>query len=62
MRLLKNFMITKIKVFQKNEKSKNDIFMNPIDISDNTLPNANSVMLINFSRLGYMDKAKELIK
>ena len=34
--------------------------MNPIDISDNTLPNANSVMLINFSRLGYTNEAKEL--
>ena len=47
-------------IFQKNEKSKNDIFMNPIDISDNTLPNANSIMLINFSRLGYINQAKNL--
>ena len=51
-------MIAKIKFFKKMKKEKNDIFMNPIDISDNTLPNANSVMLINFSRLGYMDQAK----
>jgi len=50
------------KIFQKNEKSKNDIFINPIDISDNTLPNANSIMLINFSRLGYINEAKELSK
>ena len=48
------------KIFQKNEKSKNDIFINPIDISDNTLPNANSIMLINFSRLGFTEQAKEL--
>lgn len=48
------------KIFQKNEKNKNDIFMSPIDISDNILPNGNSVMLINLSRLGYKDKAKEL--
>ncbi len=48
------------KIFQKNEKSKNDIFMNPIDISDNILPNANSIMLINFSRLGFISQAKEL--
>ena len=48
------------KVFQKNEKDKNDIFINPIDIGDNTLSNGNSIMLINFSRLGYIDKAKEL--
>ena len=34
--------------------------MNPIDISDNTLPNANSIMLINFSRLGFSNKAEEL--
>ena len=54
------FYDSKNKVFQKNEKSKNDIFMNPIDISDNTLPNANSIMLINFSRLGYVNQAKEL--
>ena len=44
----------------KNEHSKNDIFTSPIDISDNTLPNANSIMLINFSRLGYVDKGNEL--
>ena len=57
---IKKFFDKRAKVFQKNEKEKNDIFMNPIDISDNTLPNANSVMLINFSRLGYIDQAKEL--
>ncbi len=34
--------------------------MKPIDISDNTLPNANSIMLINFSRLGFIDQADEL--
>ena len=54
------FYDNKNKVFQKNQKSKNDIFMNPIDISDNTLPNANSIMLINFSRLGFSNKAEEL--
>ena len=48
------------KIFQKNEKIKNDLFMNPIDISDNILPNGNSIMLINFSRLGYINEAKEL--
>ena len=57
---IKKFFDNNAKVFQKNEKEKNDIFMNPIDISDNTLPNANSIMLINFSRLGYIDQAKEL--
>ena len=57
---IKKFFDNNTKIFQKNEKSKNDIFMNPIDISDNTLPNANSIMLINFSRLGFLDKAQEL--
>ena len=57
---IKKFYDKNNKIFQKNEKSKNDIFMNPIDISDNTLPNANSIMLINFSRLGYVNQAKEL--
>ncbi len=47
-------------IFQKNEKIKNDLFMNPIDISDNILPNGNSIMLTNFSRLGYINEAKEL--
>ena len=57
---IKKFYDNNNKIFQKNQKSKNDIFMNPIDISDNILPNANSIMLINFSRLGYVNKAKEL--
>tara|TARA_A100000164_G_C21907371_1_gene773744 strand:- start:258 stop:1973 length:1716 start_codon:yes stop_codon:yes gene_type:complete len=57
---IKKFYDNKNKIFQKNDKNKNDIFMNPIDISDNILPNANSIMLINFSRLGYIEQAKEL--
>ena len=57
---IKKFYDNNNKIFQKNEKSKNDIFINPIDISDNMLPNANSVMLMNFCRLGYKDQAKEL--
>ena len=57
---IKKFYDFNNKVFQKNEKSKNDIFINPIDISDNILPNANSIMLINFCRLGYKEQAKEL--
>ena len=48
------------KIFQKNEKNKNDIFMSPIDISDSTISNGNSVMLMNFSRLGYIEQANEL--
>ena len=48
------------RIFQKNEISKNDMFINPIDISDNTIPNANSIMLINLVRLGMMNEAKKL--
>ncbi len=57
---VKKFYDSNTKVFQKNEKNKNDIFISPFDISDNTLPNANSIMLINFLRLGFKDQAKEL--
>ena len=57
---IEKFYNSDYKIFQKNVKSKNDIFMNPIDISDNTISNGNSIMLINFSRLGYMEKAEEL--
>jgi len=57
---IKKFFDDRNKIFQKNEKIKNDIFISPIDISDNTIPNGNSVMLMNFSRLGYLEQAKEL--
>ena len=36
------------------------MFTSPIDISDNTMPNANSIMLLNFTRLGFLQEAKEL--
>ena len=39
---------------------ENDIFHKPIDISDNNIPNGNSIMLMNFSRLGMKNEAKEL--
>ena len=39
---------------------ENDIFHKPIDISDNNIPNGNSIMLLNFSRLGMKNEAKEL--
>ena len=55
---IKSFILKK-KIF-KNEKNKNDIFISPIDISDNNMPNANSIMLLNFSRLGFKQEAKEL--
>ena len=54
------FYLTDKNIFQKNPKSNNDIFLNPIDIGDNTIPNGNAIMLINFVRLGMMDEAKKL--
>ena len=38
-------------IFQKNKKDSNDIFFKPIDISDHTIPNGNSIMLMNLVRL-----------
>ena len=35
-------------------------FYRPIDISDNTIPNGNAIMLINLIRLGLIDDAKNL--
>ena len=47
-------------IFQKNPKTNNDVFINPVDVGDNTIPNGNAVMLINFVRLGMMEEAKKL--
>ena len=54
------FYLREKSIFQKNIISENDIFHNPVDISDNNIPNGNSIMLLNFSRLGMKDEAKEL--
>ena len=54
------FYIHDKNVFQKNLKNNSDIFFRPIDIGDNTIPNGNAIMLINFVRLGMLDKAKKL--
>ncbi len=47
-------------IFQKNPKTNKDIFFNPVDIGDNTIPNGNAIMLINLVRLGMMKEAKKL--
>ena len=47
-------------IFQKNKIQSNDIFFNPIDISDHTISNGNSIMLRNLSRLGFVSEAKKL--
>ena len=58
--VLKKFYIKEKKIFQKNQIVKNDIFCEPVDISDHTISNGNSIMLSNFSRLGMLEEAKEL--
>ena len=40
--------------------ANNDLFHKPIDISDGNIPNGNSIMLLNFSRLKMKKEAKEL--
>ena len=57
---INKFYIKEKNIFQKNQKDKNDIFLSPIDIADNTIPNGNAIMLINFTRLGLMDESKKL--
>ncbi len=54
------FFLEDKNIFQKNPKNNNDTFFTPIDIGDNTIPNANAIMLINFVKLGMMDEAKKL--
>ncbi|MDA9092083.1 DUF255 domain-containing protein [Pelagibacteraceae bacterium] len=54
------FYVKEKSIFQKNIIANNDIFHKPIDISDNNIPNGNSIMLINFTRLGMKNEAKEL--
>ena len=57
---IEKFYIENKQIFQKNQKDKNDVFFNPIDISDNTIPNGNAIMLINLIRLGMIDEAKKI--
>jgi len=54
------FYIEEKMIFQKNIIATNDLFHKPIDISDGNIPNGNSVMLLNFSRLKMKNEAKEL--
>ncbi|MFL2889927.1 MAG: thioredoxin domain-containing protein [Pelagibacteraceae bacterium] len=58
--VIKKFFNEDKKIFQKNQIISNDIFLNPIDISDSTIPNGNSIMLLNFTRLGLLEEAKKL--
>ena len=58
--VIKKFYFKKKNIFQKNELTSNDLFFNPIDISDHTIPNGNSIMLLNFTKLGLMKEAQNL--
>ena len=57
---INKFFLKEKNIFQKNLKDNNDIFFRPIDISDNTIPNGNAIMLINLTRLGLKNEAKQL--
>ena len=54
------FYLNEKKIFLKGKKQNNDIFFQPIDIGDNTIPNGNAIMLINLTRLGLINQAKQL--
>ena len=60
MEAISKFFLKEKNIFQKNPKNNNDVFFKPIDIGDNTLPNANAIMLINLVRLGMMEEAQKL--
>ena len=51
--VINNFYCRKRQIFQKKYIKKNDLFFEPIDIGDHTVPNGNSIMLKNFARLKY---------
>ena len=57
---ISKFYLKEKDIFQKNPKNNNDVFFSPIDVGDNTIPNGNAMMLINFSRLGMIQEAKKL--
>jgi uncharacterized protein YyaL (SSP411 family) len=57
---ISKFFLEDKNIFQKNPKNNNDIFFKPIDIGDNTIPNGNAIMLINFVKLGMMEEAKKI--
>ena len=54
------FYIKEKNIFQKNMINSRDLFFDPIDISDSTIPNGNAIMLTNFTRLGFIDEGKKL--
>jgi len=57
---IKKFYIKEKNIFQKNKIDTQDLFFDPVEISDNTIPNGNALMLINFTRLGFIEEGKKL--
>ncbi len=57
---INKFYLSDKNIFQKNPLINDDIFFKPIDVGDNTIPNGNAIMLINFVRLGMMEEARKL--
>ena len=57
---ISKFYIKEKNIFRKNPINSNDLFFNPIEINDNTIPNGNAIMLINFTRLGLIEEGKKL--
>ena len=46
-------------ILQKNPLNKNDLFVNPVDINDNNIPNGNSIYLNNCQKLELITNKKE---
>ena len=49
-------MFLKKKIFQKNDNSNNDIFIKPIDISDNTTANAEFNIAYKFYKIRFYQR------
>ena len=45
------FFDNKKEILQKNPLNENDLFVNPVDINDNNIPNGNSIYLNNCQKL-----------
>ncbi len=58
--VINGFYIKEKNIFQKNKIDTKDSFFDPIEISDNTTPNGNAMMLLNFTRLGFVSEGKKL--
>ena len=50
------FFDQKNKLLQKNKIGDNDLFVNPIDINDNNIPNGNSVFLNLCNKMNLITK------